>query len=72
MKNITEKLSLTPAEFRQLTGWSVYKIHRLTDIPIHSLYNYLKSPEDPNYREPKPFIKRYFGLIYQHYLLSEQ
>lgn len=71
MKNITENLSLTPTEFRKLTNWSVYKIHRMTGIPVHSLYTYLKNPEDPNYREPKPFIKKYFWLIY-HYLCAEQ
>jgi hypothetical protein len=67
MKNITEKPSLTPAEFRDLTQWSVYKMHRESEIPLHTLYAYLKNPEDPNYRKPKPFIKRQFGLIYQLY-----
>lgn len=56
--------SLDPKTFRQLTQWSVYKISRETEIPLHSLYNYLKSETDPKYREPKPYIKRLLGEIY--------
>jgi hypothetical protein len=61
----TEKVYLTPKEFRQLTKWSVYKIARETDIPQDSIYNYLKDPSDPKYREPKPFVNRLLGLLYQ-------
>ncbi|MDB9514777.1 hypothetical protein PN499_26595 [Kamptonema animale CS-326] len=61
----TKRPSLTPKEFRQLTGWSVYKMARESEIPLPSLYNYLKEPEDPAYREPKPFINRMFGLMYE-------
>jgi hypothetical protein len=60
----TEKVYLDLKTFRELTGWSVYKIHRETDIPLQSLYNYLKDKADPKYREQKPYIKRLFGEIY--------
>lgn len=63
MQNISHK-SLDPKTFRQLTQWSVYKISRETEIPLHSLYNYLKAESDPKYREPKPYIKRLLGEIY--------
>jgi hypothetical protein len=56
--------SLTPREFRALTGWSVYKMERETQIPLGSLYCYLKDADDPTYREPKPFVKRLFGELY--------
>ncbi len=56
--------ALTPREFRSLTGWSVYKMERETDIPIASLYRYLKDSDDPTYREPKPFVNRLFGELY--------
>jgi hypothetical protein len=60
-----EKKYLTPKEFRELTKWSVYEIAKEADIPQDSVYNYLKDPSDPKYREPKPYINRLFGLIYQ-------
>jgi hypothetical protein len=69
MKILTRKLekrSITPKEFRDATKWSVYKMARETDIPLYSLYNYLKDPSDPKYREPKPYINRLFGEIYQN------
>lgn len=62
----TEKVYLDLKTFRELTKWSVYKIHRETDIPLQSLYNYLKDESDPKYREPKLFIKRLLGEIYSH------
>jgi hypothetical protein len=49
-----------------LTKWSLYKIARETDIPLQSLYCYLKDESDPKYREPKPYIKRLLGEIYSH------
>jgi hypothetical protein len=62
---ISEKRpSLTPREFRALTGWSVYKIERETEIPLGSLYCYLKDEGDPNYRAPKPFVNRLLGELY--------
>jgi hypothetical protein len=67
MSIITLKKQITPSEFRALTGWSVYKMSRVSDIPLQSLYNYLKSPDDPRYREPKPFINRFFAVLYQLY-----
>lgn len=62
----TEKIYLDPKSFRERTKWSVYKISRETDIPLQSLYNYLKDESDPKYREPKPYIKRLLGEIYSH------
>ncbi len=62
----TEKVYLDPKTFRERTKWSVYRIHRETDIPLQSLYNYLKDESDPRYREPKPYIKRLLGEIYAH------
>jgi hypothetical protein len=62
---ISEKRpSLTPREFRALTGWSVYRMARETEIPLKSLYCYLKDVDDPTYREPKPFVNRLFGELY--------
>jgi hypothetical protein len=69
MTNIPRKLEkryLTPKEFREITKWSVYKIARETDIPLQSLYCYLKDESDPKYREPKLCIKRLLGEIYAH------
>lgn len=63
MQNISHR-HLDPKTFRQLTQWSVYKISRETEIPLHSLYNYLKAESDPKYREPKPYRKRLLGEIY--------
>jgi hypothetical protein len=65
MKSITLKSELTPAEFRQLTGWTVYKMARVSGVPLYSMYNYLKDKSDPKYREPKLFINRLFAIIYQ-------
>lgn len=62
----TEKVYLDPKTFRELTKWSVYKMSRETDIPLYSLYNYLKDESDPKYREPKLYIKRLLGEIYSH------
>ncbi len=64
MTKITSPRHLDLKTFRSLTNWSVYKIARETDIPLQSLYNYLKDPTDPKYREQKPFIKRLLGMIY--------
>ena len=64
MPTITKNRHIDPKAFRELTRWSVYKMARETDIPIQSLYNYLKEPSDPKYREPKLYIKRLFGEIY--------
>ena len=64
MPTITKNRHIDPKAFRELTSWSVYKMARETDIPIQSLYNYLKEPSDPKYREPKLYIKRLFGEIY--------
>lgn len=64
MPTITTNRYIDPKDFRELTKWSVYKMARETDIPEQSLYNYLKEPTDPKYREPKPYIKRLFGEIY--------
>lgn len=64
MTTITTNRHIDPKTFRALTKWSVYKMARETDIPLHSLYNYLKEPTDPKYREPKPYINRLFGEIY--------
>ncbi len=66
----TEKVYLDPKTFRELTEWSVYRIARETDIPLYSLYNYLKDESDPKYREPKPYIKRLLGEIYFRLFLS--
>jgi hypothetical protein len=66
MTKITLHRHIDPKTFRALTNWSVYKIARETDIPLQSLYNYLKDPTDPKYREPKPYIKRLLGEIYSH------
>jgi hypothetical protein len=66
MTKITLHRYIDPKTFRALTNWSVYKIARETDIPLQSLYNYLKDPTDPKYREPKPYIKRLLGEIYSH------
>jgi len=63
MQNISHR-HIDPKTFRQLTQWSVYRIARETDIPVDSLYNYLKPESDPKYREPKPYIKRLLGEIY--------
>ena len=63
MQNITHR-HLDPKTFKQLTQWSIYKISRETDIPVYSLYNYLKAESDPKYREPKLYIKRLLGEIY--------
>lgn len=65
MTTITLKKQITPSEFRALTGWSVYKMSRASGVPLQSLYNYLKSPDDPRYREPKLFINRFFAILYQ-------
>jgi len=65
MNTITLKNSLTPREFRNLTGWSMYKMSHASGIPLYSLYNYMKAEDDPKYREPKPFINRLFSIIYQ-------
>lgn len=68
MKIVAEKLEkeyLTPKEFRQLTQWSVYKMARFSEIPIGTMYCYLKDATDPYYREPKPYIKKLFALIYE-------
>jgi len=67
MATITLKTSLTPREFRNLTGWSMYKMSHASGIPLYSLYNYMKAEDDPKYREPKPFINRLFAIIYQLY-----
>lgn len=64
MLTLTKNRHIDPKAFRELTSWSVYKMARETDIPIQSLYNYLKEPNDPKYREPKLYIKRLFGEIY--------
>lgn len=64
MLTVTTNRHIDPKAFRELTRWSVYKMARETDIPIQSLYNYLKEPSDPKYREPKLYIKRLFGEIY--------
>lgn len=64
MLTVTTNRHIDPKTFRELTSWSVYKMARETDIPIQSLYNYLKEPSDPKYREPKLYIKRLFGEIY--------
>ena len=64
MLTVTTNRHIDPKAFRELTSWSVYKMARETDIPIQSLYNYLKEPSDPKYREPKLYIKRLFGEIY--------
>jgi hypothetical protein len=58
MSSITLKSELSPAEFRRLTGWTVAKMARASNIPLYSLYNYLKDKGDPKYREPKPFVNR--------------
>jgi hypothetical protein len=65
MATITLKSFVTPREFRTLTGWSVYKMSHASGIPLYSLYNYMKSEDDPKYREPKPFINRLFAILYQ-------
>jgi len=59
--------ALTPKEFRELTGWSLKKISRETEIPLFTLYGYFKEPGDAHYREPKPFVNRLFGELYTHY-----
>ncbi|TAE15495.1 MAG: hypothetical protein EAZ94_04355 [Oscillatoriales cyanobacterium] len=64
MKIISE-ISLSPQEFRKLTGWSVYKISRETGIPLQTLYCYLREPGAPGYREPKPQITLLFGLLHK-------
>lgn len=64
MTTIAKNRHIDPKTFRELTKWSVYKIARETDIPLQSLYNYLKEPADPKYREPKPYINRLLGEIY--------
>ncbi len=65
MSTITHR-HIDPKTFRDLTKWSLYKIARETDIPLQSLYCYLKDESDPKYREPKPYIKRLLGEIYSH------
>lgn len=64
MFTVATNPQLDPKTFRELTKWSVYKMARETGIPVHSIYNYLKEPTDPKYREPKIYIKRLFGEIY--------
>ena len=64
MSTLANNRYIDPKTFRELTNWSVYKIARETDIPLQSLYNYLKEPTDPKYREPKSYIKRLLWEIY--------
>lgn len=63
MQNISHRY-LDPKTFKQLTQWSIYKISRETDIPVQTLYSYLKVESDPKYRKPKPYIERLLGEIY--------
>lgn len=62
---------LSPQEFRSLSGWSVYKMSRETEIPTGSLRCYLKEPTHPSYREPKPYINHLFGLLYERVCKTE-
>lgn len=52
-----------PKDFRAKHKWSLAKLHEETEIPIDTLRGFLSPIDSNRYREPKPYICRYFGEI---------
>ena len=52
-----------PRDFCSKHGWTIEKLAEESDIPLNTLNNWMVRKDAAKYREPKPYILRYFGEI---------
>lgn len=57
---------ISPKEFRETTGMSIYQISRRSNVPVETLKNWFADEGSKRKKEPPPYINNYFG-----YLLKE-
>lgn len=54
-----------PKRFRELTGCSVYQMHRWSGYPVETLKNWLSSETSTRYEVAKNAVCYHFGTLHK-------
>lgn len=60
---MSQIVPIHPRDFLNKHGWTIEQLAEEADIPLDTLKNWLVRKGTAKYREPKPYLLRYFGEI---------